>query len=78
MESKKLRELAEAIRAQTVWEASPGIVVKLLDCSDGVLALLDEIETLRAVLSDILALNLITEDSPLLLARAKAALGGGA
>lgn len=44
MDLKKLRELAESIRAQTVWEASPGIVVKLMDCSDGILYLLDSLK----------------------------------
>jgi Ead/Ea22-like protein len=41
-----------------------------------VITLLDELETLRAVLQDILAAGAIKEDEyPLLMARAKAALG---
>lgn len=53
MDSKKLRALAESIRAQTVWEASPGVVVKLMDCSDGIGALLDKIERLETQWEDL-------------------------
>jgi hypothetical protein len=41
-------------------------------------ALRDKYETLRAVLSDIITERLIPDEYPLLMARAKAALGGGA
>ncbi len=60
---KRLRELASAVHAQRVWEASPGFVVKLMDLSDGVKALLDIIEAPRGTNAQILMEREITASS---------------